>query len=53
MNGGGGKNNSQRCGVEVSGQTDKRYLVESGQIMKFRGGIEMGENDDLDRLYFG
>lgn len=21
--------------------------------MKFRGGIEMGENDDLDRLYFG
>lgn len=37
---------------EVTGQTDKRYLVESGQIMKFRGGIEMGENDDLDRLYF-
>lgn len=40
-------------GWEVSGKTDKRYLVESGQIVKFRGSIEMGENDDLDRLYFG
>lgn len=40
-------------GWEATGQTDERYQAESGQITKFRVGSEMGENDDLDRLYFG
>lgn len=40
-------------GWEATGQTDERYLVESGQIRKFRVSAEISENDDLDRLYFG
>lgn len=37
---------------EATGQPDNSYLVESGQIMKFRVGAKIGEDDDLDRFYF-
>lgn len=36
---------------EATGQPDNSYLVESGQIMKFRVGVKIGEDDDSDRFY--
>lgn len=49
---GGGRTIPRDTVWEATGQPDNSYLVESGQIMKFRVGAKIEEDDDSDRFYF-